>query len=70
MTDPEEQLLVRRAVPMTVARIGDSAAAKALLGSLDTDDRLMRREAVDALTRMRTQNPDLEFDDKEDHPGN
>jgi len=64
MTDPEEQLLVRRAVPMTVARIGDAAAAEALLGSLDADDRLMRREAIEALTRMRTQDPDLRFDDK------
>lgn len=50
MSDPDEPIWVRRALPMTIARIGTLAAAAALTAELGTvQDRFQRRQLVEAL---------------------
>jgi len=54
MTDPDEPIWVRRAIPKAIAEIGGHAAAEALLESLENaQDAFQRRKLVEALGSMR-----------------
>ncbi|MFQ5742549.1 MAG: Npt1/Npt2 family nucleotide transporter [Acidobacteriota bacterium] len=64
MNDPQEQMWVRRAVPKTIARIGEPAAAEALLDNLDESDQFLRRKVVEALDWLRAKHPKIIFDEQ------
>jgi len=62
MRDPGERIWVRRAAPKTIARIGGSAAARALVAALDAHDTVLRRKVVEALVYLRGREPEVELD--------
>jgi len=53
MHSGEEQIWVRRAVPKTVALLSSSAAAEALVESLDVGDDFLRYKVIEALAYLR-----------------
>jgi AAA family ATP:ADP antiporter len=59
MRSTDEQIWVRRAVPKTVAILGGSAAAEALVRSLDASDSFLRRKLIEALVYMRSRTPKI-----------
>lgn len=62
MQEHQEQILVRRAVPKTIARIGGPVAAGALLAGLELGDTVLRREVIEALVYLRGREPAIELD--------
>ena len=61
MNDPQEQMWVRRAIPKTVARVGGTAAAEALMNNLDASDQFLRRKVIESLSWLSTTEPGLDF---------
>jgi HEAT repeat protein len=67
MSDDDEPLWVRRALPKSIAAIGTEQAARTLIEALDRfEDRFLRRKVIEALSRVRDQpvveqrRPDIE----------
>lgn len=61
MDSEEERIWVRRAVPKTIALLGGSSAAEALLSRVDASDRFMRSKVVEALVYLRSRDDRLRF---------
>ena len=61
MCSPDEQIWVRRAVPKTLALIGEQKAVDALIDSLDASDAMLRTKIIEALSYLRSRRPDLKF---------
>jgi hypothetical protein len=59
MNAEEEQIWVRRAVPMTIAQIESPAAASTLIEGLDAPDPLIRKNVIQALAYLRTRHPEI-----------
>ncbi len=59
MNAEEEQIWVRRSVPMTIAQINSPAAATTLIEGLDAQDPLIRKNVIKALAYLRTRHPDI-----------
>lgn len=59
MNAEEEQIWVRRSVPMTIAQINSPAAATTLIETLDAPDPLVRKNAIQALAYLRTRHPEI-----------
>jgi AAA family ATP:ADP antiporter len=62
LNDDQEEIWVRRALPKTIAEIGGREAHAALLESLVAVDPFLRRKVIEALARLRAQDPRLVFD--------
>lgn len=53
MGDPDEPMWVRRALPKSIASVGTSSAASALIDSLNQfEDRFLRRKVIEALGKF------------------
>jgi len=59
MNAEEEQIWVRRAVPMTIAKISSPAAVASLVDALSSADPLIRRNVIEALAYLRTHHPEI-----------
>lgn len=59
MNAEEEQIWVRRAVPMTLAHINSPAAVASLVEGMSSADPLIRRKIIEALAYLRTRHPDI-----------
>ena len=59
MNADEEQIWVRRAVPMTIAKINSPAAVASLVDGLSSADPLIRQNVIEALAYLRTHHPDV-----------
>jgi AAA family ATP:ADP antiporter len=61
MNAEEEQIWVRRAVPMTVALIGSPRSAEGLVDSLMVRDGFLRSKVIGALAYLRGRHPEISF---------
>jgi AAA family ATP:ADP antiporter len=61
MRSPDEQIWVRRAIPKTIALIGDQTAVDTLIDNLDATDAILRTKIIEALGYLRSRNPELKF---------
>lgn len=61
LSDPEEDLELRKAVASILAHIGTQEAADYILRELDEDKEEMDPELIDALDRIRSEMPEIEF---------
>lgn len=59
MNAEDEQIGVRRAVPMTLAKINSSAAVASLVDGLSSSDPLIRKNVIEALAYLRTHHPEI-----------
>ena len=59
MNAEDEQIGVRRAVPMTIARINSPAAVTSLVDAVSSADPLIRRNVIEALAFLRTRHPEI-----------
>jgi AAA family ATP:ADP antiporter len=59
MNAEDEQIWVRRAVPMTIAKINSPAAVASLVDGLSSADPLIRRNVIEALAYLRTHHPEI-----------
>lgn len=59
MNAEEEQIWVRRAVPMTIAQINSPAAVTSLVEGLSSADPLIRKKIIEALAYLRTRHPEI-----------
>jgi AAA family ATP:ADP antiporter len=59
MNAEEEQIWVRRAVPMTIAQINSPAAVTSLVDGLSSADPWIRRKIIEALAYLRTRHPEI-----------
>ncbi len=57
MNAEEEQIWVRRNVPMTIARIDSPSSTMSLVEGLESTDPLIRKKVIDALAYLRTRHP-------------
>ncbi|HVQ13942.1 MAG TPA: HEAT repeat domain-containing protein, partial [Vicinamibacterales bacterium] len=57
--DLQEQLWIRRHIPLTLALIGTPQAMDALIGALNDDDGFLRYKAIMAIEKMRRESPAL-----------
>ncbi len=57
MNAEEEQIWVRRNVPMTIARIDSPVAVSSLIDGLQNSDPLIRKKIIEALAFLRTHHP-------------
>lgn len=64
LRDPEESLLTRQAIPDILARTGSQRAADMLARELNREDAAIEGELIDALHRLRSNNPELVFPEK------
>ena len=62
--DPDENLELRIAVASVLANIGNQEAVDFLLWELDSDLKEMDTELIDALDKVRSANPEIEFSGK------
>lgn len=60
--DDQEEIWVRRALPKTIAEIGGARARVALTESLVAVDPFLRRKVIEALARLRAEDPTLRFE--------
>lgn len=61
MNAEDEQIWVRRAVPMTIARINSRAAVASLVDGLSSSDPLIRKNIVEALAYLCTHHPEIQI---------
>jgi hypothetical protein len=61
MRSQDEQVWVRRAVPKTIALIGEQSGADGLLDSLEAGDAMLRAKIIEALVYMRTRDSGISF---------
>jgi AAA family ATP:ADP antiporter len=61
MRSPDEQIWVRRAIPKTIALIGDQKSVDTLIDNLDATDGMLRTKMIEALGYLRSRYPDLKF---------
>lgn len=59
MSDPQENIWVRRALPKTIARIGGETALRTLGSCLGAPDPFQRRKVIEALLKLRLASPGL-----------
>ena len=59
MNAEEEQIWVRRNVPMTIARIDAPTSTKSLVEGLESKDPLIRKKVIEALAYLRTRHPEI-----------
>ena len=62
LTDPDEDLWLRRHIPTTIARIGTQRAVDVLLAAIDERDGFLRYKIIAALERLRRSGASLTFD--------
>ena len=61
LTDPEEDIWVRRHIPATLARIPSQRSIDILVDTLSVDDSFLRFKAITAIQRLRREHPSLTF---------
>ena len=61
LTDPEEDIWVRRHIPATLARIPCQQSLDILVDTLDEDDSFLRFKSVTWIQRLKRENPSLTF---------
>ena len=61
LTDPEEDIWVRRHIPATLARIPCQQSVDILIETLDETDSFLRFKAIAAVQHLRRENPSLAF---------
>jgi AAA family ATP:ADP antiporter len=59
--DPGEKMELRKAVAPILAHVGNQEAADFIMWELAKDKQEMDRELIDALDRIRSENPEIEF---------
>jgi AAA family ATP:ADP antiporter len=59
LADKQEQLWIRRHIPMTLALIGTPQAMDALVAALNEDDGFLRYKAIMAIEKLRRDNPSI-----------
>jgi len=59
--DSEEKMEIRKAVAPVLAHVGNQEAADFIMWELAKDKREMDRELIDALDRIRSERPEIEF---------
>jgi len=59
LSDPQEDIWVRRHIPATIARIPAQRSMNILLGALDDPDGFLRYKVVAALEKLRRAHPEL-----------
>jgi AAA family ATP:ADP antiporter len=64
LSDPEENIELRKAVASSLAHIGNQEAADYILWELADDKREMDAELIDALDRIRSHRPEIKFSEK------
>ncbi len=64
LSDPEENIELRRAVASSLAHIGNQEAADYILWELAEDKRELDAELIDALDRIRSQRPEIKISEK------
>ena len=61
LSDPEQNIKVRKAIPHILSRIGTQRAADVLSLELSKEEKNIRFVIIEALYKMRTNNPDIRF---------
>ena len=62
VTDPEEDIWVRRHIPATLARIPCQQSMDILVGMVDVDDSFLRFKVLSAIEKLRREQPSLTFE--------
>jgi AAA family ATP:ADP antiporter len=62
--DSEEKMELRKAVASILAHVGNQEAADFIMWELAKDKREMDRELIDALDRIRSEKPEIEFSEE------